>query len=45
MSRFARLAGGSPSLRLGLVSWPLCGPSLALASVQAPLLGGSALLT
>ena len=41
---FARLAGGSPSLRLGLVSGPLRGPLPALAPVQAPLLGGSALL-
>ena len=37
--------GRSPSLRLGLVSGPPCGPPLALAPVQAPLLGGSALLT
>ena len=43
LSRFARLAAGSLSLRLGLVLG-LFGPALVLAPLQAPLLDGSALL-
>ena len=44
LSRFARLATGLLSLRLGLV-FGLFGPALVLAPLQAPLLGGSALLS
>ena len=39
----ARSRAGSLSLRLGLVSGPPCGPVLALAPLQAPLLTACAL--